>query len=262
MRVRPFRPEVATQILRQQIKGLPGTVGIVVTDLISGQTASVNPMATFHGASTLKVPIAMAVLQLVDQGRLSLQQPIRYQESDFERGTGTLQATIKPGDQLTVERLLDLMITVSDNIARNMLERFIGSGTIREYMLSLGVSPPYDPVERTVTPHGMNQVLLALDSGRSGLSRESTLRLLHWMEQTVHRNRIPRFLPSEVVVANKIGTVPNQVHDIGLVYAPDRSFAISVFTRGIPEEQAEEAIGRIAAAIYWYEDSLAAPDQQ
>jgi len=260
VRVKAFRPEVATQVLRQQTKGLPGTVGVTVTDLQSGLTASLNPMTTFNGASTLKVPIAMAVLQLVDQGRLSLDQTIAYQESDFEAGTGTLQGTIQPGDRLSIERLLELMITVSDNIARNMLERYIGSEAIRAYMLSVGATPPYDPETRLVTPYGMNQVLLALDTGRSGLSKESTKRLLGWMENTIHRTRIPRFMPADVTVANKIGTWPGEVHDIGLVYAPDRSFAISVFTKGIPEEQAEEAIGRIAAAIYWYLDSLAAPE--
>lgn len=256
MRTAPFRPEAVVQILRQQVRGLPGTVGVAVTDLISGQTAGLNQWADFYGASTLKVPIAMTVLWLVDQGRLSLDQRIAYQPSDYQAGTGILQAAIRRGDQIPVERLLDLMITVSDNIARNMLERYIGSGTIRDYMRTLGVVPAYDPVARTVTPYGMNKALIALDTGRSGLSKESTQRLLRWMQTTVHRSRIPRYLPQDVVVANKIGTWPGQVHDIGLVYAPDSSFAISVFTRDIPEEQAEDAIGRIAQALYNYERSL------
>jgi beta-lactamase class A len=258
MRARPFSPAVATQILRQQTRNLPGTVGVYVTDLASGQTASINPQAQFYGASTLKVPIAMAVLWLVGQGRLSLDQTIAYQPEDFQRGAGTLQATIQPGDRLPIRQLLDLMITVSDNIARNMLERYIGSGTIREYMLSIGVTPPYDPVERTVTPYGMQQALLALDTGRSRLRPEHTRLLLDLMENTVHRTRIPAKLPQDVVVAQKIGTWPGEVYDFGLVYAPDRSFAISVFTKGIPEPEAEAAIANIAAAIYWYMDSLVA----
>lgn len=256
MRTRPFQPGAVTQILRQQTRGLPGTVGVTVTDLISGQSAGLNQWTNFYGASTLKVPIAMAVLWLVDQNRLSLNEKITYQPSDFQAGTGILQAAIRRGDQIPVERLLDLMITVSDNIARNMLERYIGSGTIREYMRTLGVVPAYDPVTRQVTPYGMARALIALDSGRAGLSPESTKRLLTWMQTTVHRSRIPRFMPEGVVVANKIGTWPGEVHDIGLVYAPDRSFAISVFTKGIPEERAEEVIGRIARAVYNYERSL------
>ncbi|MDF2629808.1 MAG: putative beta-lactamase [Symbiobacteriaceae bacterium] len=258
MRERPFNPAVAAQILRRQTRSLPGTVGVYVTDLASGQTASVNPSATFYGASTLKVPIAMTVLWLVGQGRLSLDQRITYLPQDFQAGAGVLQATIRPGDRITIRRLVDLMITVSDNIARNMLERYIGSGTVRRYMTSIGVTPPYDPVARTVTPYGMNQALIALDTGRSGLLPEHTRLLLGFMENTVHRTRIPAKLPSDVTVANKIGTWPGQVHDFALVYEPDRSFAISVFTRGIAEAQAEDAIANIAAAIYWYMDSLVA----
>jgi beta-lactamase class A len=202
---------VATQIHRQQAKGLPGTVGVYLTDLASGQSASLNPTATFYGASTLKVPIAMTVLWLLGQNRLTLDETIAYRPEEFQAGTGTLQATVRPGQRIAVRRLLDLMITVSDNIARNILERFIGSGTIRRYMRSIGVTPPYDPAK----------------------------------------------LPAGVAVANKIGTWPGQVHDIGLVYAPDRSFALSVFTRGIPEAQAEAAIATMAAAIYGYMDALA-----
>jgi len=258
MRARPFNPAVATQILRQQARGLPGTVGVYLTDLASGQTASLNPMATFYGARTLKVPIAMAVLWLVGQGRLSLDQTIAYLPQDFQAGTGTLQATIRPGDRISIRRLLDLMTTVSDNIARNMLERYIGSVTIRRYMTSIGVTPPYDPVARTVTPYGLNQALIALDTGRSGLLPEHTRLLLGFMENTVHRTRIPAKLPQGVTVANKIGTWPGEVHDMGLAYAPDRSFAISVLTKGIAERQGEEAIANIASAIYWYMDSLVA----
>lgn len=256
MQVRPFQPSVLTQILRQKAKGVPGTVGVYVTDLPTGKTASLNPHAEFYGASTLKVPIAMAVLKRVDEGKLSLDDKIAYREEDFQAGAGSLQATIKPGDRIAVRELLRLMIVISDNIARNMLERHIGSDYVREYMNSLGATPPYDPVSRLVTPYGMNNVLIALDSRRSGLSEESTRLLLDWMKSTTLR-RIAADLPEENVwVAHKTGSWPGEFHDFGLVYAPNRSHAISVFVKGAPEQEAEEAIANIAAAVYWYIDSL------
>jgi len=259
MRYRPFQAEALNRILREQTANLPGTVGVAVTDLISGRSAGINQTERFYGASTLKVPIAMAVLWLADRGRLSLYEPVTYQPQDFQAGTGTLRATIRPGDRVPVIQLLERLIVVSDNIARNMLERFVGSGTIRQYMRSIGITPPYDPDTRIVTPQGINRALIALDTGRSGLSPASTRRLLGWMQQTIHRSRIPRNMPAGVVVANKIGTWPGEVHDMGLVYAPDRSFSIGVFTRGITEARAEEAIGRIARAVYDYETSLTRP---
>lgn len=256
MRVRPFESAVLTQILRQQVKGKAGTVGVYVTDLPTGRTASINPNAQFYGASTLKVPIAMAVLKQVDEGRLSLDDRIAYREEDFQAGAGSLQATIKPGDRISVRELLRLMITISDNIARNMLERHVGSDYVREYMTELGATPPYDPVTRLVTPYGMNNVLIALDTNRSGLSDESTKLLLEWMKSTTLR-RISAKLPEEqVFVAHKTGSWPGEFHDFGLVYAPDRSHAISIFVKGLPEPEAEELIADIAAAVYWYIDSL------
>lgn len=106
-RLRPFRPQDLNQILQRQVNQLPGTVGIYVTDLMSGLSAGINPMTEFYAASTIKVPIAMAVLWLADRGRLSLDQTIAYQSSDYQAGTGILQATIRPGDRVTIRRLLE-----------------------------------------------------------------------------------------------------------------------------------------------------------
>lgn len=256
----PFIPATATQILRQAVKGAPGTVGVFVTDLMSGQTASLHPFELFIGASTLKIPIAMAVLKLVTDGKLSLGEEITYTQADFEAGTGILQGSIQPGDRISVERLLELLITVSDNIARNMLERYIGSETIRAYMLSIGATPSYEPDQPLITPAGMNKILIALDAGKAGLSPKHTQRLLDWMKSTVHNTRLPANLPPNVTVAHKIGSWPGQIHDVGLVYAPERSFAISVFTKDIPEPEAEQVIARVARAVYDYEDSLASAD--
>lgn len=216
-RLKPFRPKELTAILQRMVSDLPGTIGVHVTDLMTGRSAGVNPMTEFYAASTIKGPIAMAVLWLADRGRLSLDETIAYRPEDYQAGTGILQATIRPGDEVPIRRLLELMITVSDNIARNMLERFIGSGTIRNYMLSLGVAPAYDPLETPVTPYGMNQVLIALDTGRSGLSPASTRMLLRWMEEAVFRRRIPRYLPESAVAATKVGSREDEFHDIGLV---------------------------------------------
>ncbi len=46
-RLRPFRPADLTAILERMTRGLPGTIGIYVTDLITGRSAGHSPMAEF-----------------------------------------------------------------------------------------------------------------------------------------------------------------------------------------------------------------------
>lgn len=252
-----FSSERAQQILEEQLAGTTGTVGVMVTDLGTGKQAAVNPDREFPAASVAKIPIAMTVLNQVSEGQISLDDQVRYQSAtDYEGGAGSLQYEITEGEPVSVRRLLDRMIVVSDNIARNMLERYVGSGTIREYMLEQGVQPPYYAPWPMMTARGTDTLLVRLERGEAGITPDLTNFLIDLMSNTVYNDRLPAKLPEGVTVAHKVGTLPNNVHDAGLVYAPDRSFAISVFTEDIPYDDATNLIANLAAAMYEYEDSL------
>lgn len=240
-----------------ELNQLAEQVGVVVMDLATGRTAEINPDRVFPAASVVKVPIAMTILHYVTTGDVSLDDQITYHAAtDYEGGAGSIQYMVKEGDTFDVRFLLDRMIRVSDNIARNMLERWIGSDVIRDYMLSLGVEPPYTATRPTMTARGANTILQKLDSGQAGISPELTQFLLGLMESTVFNDRIPAKLPPDVIVAHKVGTLSNMIADSGLVYAPDRSFAISVFTEDIPYDQAVNLIADLAAKMYYYQDWL------
>ena len=60
-----------------------GQIGVYVLDLDSGRTASVNPQIGFPMASTVKVPVAVHILSLVDEGKLDLQQPVMLKVEDI-----------------------------------------------------------------------------------------------------------------------------------------------------------------------------------
>ena len=53
---------------------------------------------------------------------------------------------------------------------------------------------------------------------------------------------IPALLPNHAKVAHKTGWSGEFFHDTGIVFLPDRkSYAISIFTRGFPENKENEA---------------------
>lgn len=253
----PFSSAWLRQLLLERIGSREPNVGVVVTDLQSGEMVEINPDKLFKAASVAKVPVAMTVLHLVTEGSLSLDDLVTYQEDlDYAGGAGSLRYSLKDGDQVPIRELLDRMIRVSDNIAWNMLERYIGIGTINQYLQSLGIQIPYLTTGNQMSPREANTLLLKLDSGQAGISPELTQYLIDLMATTVYRDRIPAKLPPSAYVAEKVGTLEDVTHDVGLVYAPDRSFAISVFTEMIPEREASELIADLAARVYWYQDWL------
>lgn len=89
-----------------------------------------------YPASITKVMAALLVLEAVDKGQLSLDQPIEAHESAFE-GLSIYGSTagIKAGEILTVEQLLQCLLIVSANEASNILaEAVCGEGNVDAFI--------------------------------------------------------------------------------------------------------------------------------
>ena len=72
---------------------------------------------------------------------------------------------------------------------------------------------------------------------------------------TLKEGYLPRELPAGVQVANKPGSLEAVRTDSGVVFVPNRPFAISVMTAyDLDERAAERAISEIALAAYRYFD--------
>ncbi len=119
-----------------------GTVGFQAIDLRSGRTVQLNPDTGFPMASTVKVPVAVHILGLVDEGKLDLHQPIPLREGDiYPSMGGPLDTHLTPGSAVTIRDLLHMMLTVSDNNATDILIRVGGgAGAVDARMRKLGVA--------------------------------------------------------------------------------------------------------------------------
>lgn len=129
------------QELERLVSGLDGSAGIYVLDLRSGRAATVNPQVGFPMASTIKVPVAVHILALVDEGKLDLQQQVQLQEGDIYTAMGGPMALhLTPGSAITVRDLLHMMITVSDNNATDIMIRLGGgAAAVDARMRALGI---------------------------------------------------------------------------------------------------------------------------
>jgi len=84
------------------------------------------------------------------------------------------------------------------------------------------------------------------------LNKEATAALIKQLS-TLKQSYIPRLLPGNVQIANKPGELDAVSTDSGIVYAPNRSFAISVMTAYDRDEKAaERAISEVALEAYHY----------
>ncbi|MGQ0511367.1 MAG: class A beta-lactamase [Betaproteobacteria bacterium] len=104
-----------------------GTVGVAVRHVESGREIHFNRGQRFPMGSTFKLPLAVQVLALVDEGRLSLDTVIALRPGDLRPGSGTLVKRYDPAKpDYSLRSLLELMMIVSDNSATDVLWKEAG----------------------------------------------------------------------------------------------------------------------------------------
>ncbi len=117
-------------------KATPGQLGVYVKRLDTGEVFSHQADRPWYLASSAKLPIAIAVLQEVEAGRLREDQELAVQDGDKVDGSGGVvwQAG---GTRHDVQDLLRRMLMESDNTAANMLLRSAGPDVVARRARSL-----------------------------------------------------------------------------------------------------------------------------
>lgn len=138
--------DAALQRLEREIarlgKASGGVTGATAIHLETGRRVTLNGADRFPMASSYKVPIAVQLLTLVDQGKVRLDQMIELKSSDLHPGSGTLTGLFnKPGVALSVRNLMELMLLISDNSATDVCLRLAGGGeAVTARMKELGLN--------------------------------------------------------------------------------------------------------------------------
>jgi beta-lactamase class A len=135
-----------------------GTVGYTVLNVDTGERLERRGDETFPTASLIKVPILVTVYDLVEQKKLSLDDPLTLLAIDKVPGSGNLQF-MHDGANLTVHDAAWLMTTTSDNTATNLLLDRIVIRRVWEKMEKLGL--PHTKVHSKVY---LRMASVAMDS--------------------------------------------------------------------------------------------------
>ena len=121
----------------------PGTLGILVMDPVTGDAIKINDGQSYLMMSVFKAPVAAAVLDQVDKGKLSLDQKVHLTPADIVSGSAvpSVGERLKSGPMdFTIDELLHAAVTQSDNTAVDALIRVLGGGKpITAYLEGKGV---------------------------------------------------------------------------------------------------------------------------
>jgi beta-lactamase class A len=124
-------PQALLKRIEQIDERTPGRVGVYVKRLRDDKEMNYAGDRPWYLASTVKLPIAIAVLHEVERGRLKLDQTLALEATDKIDGSGDF-VWQNAGRTYTVKDTLAAMMLRSDNTAANMLVRVIGDDTLND----------------------------------------------------------------------------------------------------------------------------------
>lgn len=259
-----------------------GRIGVAAIDLATGEQVMVLGDQLFPLASTSKIAVAAAYLEMVEQGRYSLTSEFPLMMPVASAKYSSARAPVRAGQYMPAIDLIEIMITRSSNPATDALLAAVGGpAKVNDWMRRNGINSfsinrdiatlvrddgEYNPAHHidtrdAATPRAMVQLLAGLYRG-DYLSDQSRQVILSAMSRTVTgKRRIPAHIPLEARVSHKTGSLNNTSSDVGIIETPDgRAIAIAIYVTGQGTKLArEERIAAIARALY---DGFAVKAQQ
>ncbi len=249
-------------------------VGVYYRTLDGTDSLLAGADVRFHAASTMKVPVMIQVFRDAEAGRLRLDDSIPVVNTFRSLADGSPYA-LDPGDdsdsslyrrvggRTSVADLLDLMITVSSNLATNILVDRVGAARAEATARALGADSiavlrgvEDDKAFRaglnnTTTARDLG-VLLAAIAGNRAAGPASCRRMLDLLERQHFNEGIPAGLPPSTPVAHKTGWFSGTHHDAALVLPHGRrGYVLVVLTRGIADQAASARLIADVSRMVW-----------
>lgn len=96
-----------------------------------------NTNQTYFSACTIKIPIMLYCCKLIDAGKISKDTQLTYQEKHYHGGSGKIRYQAY-GTKYTVEYLINQGLSISDNVAYEMIVDYIGHEGFNAMLEELG----------------------------------------------------------------------------------------------------------------------------
>lgn len=244
-------------VIQKELEGAPGNYGIIIKNLKTDEYYSFNPQKTFLSASLYKLWVMGTVYQQIKDGALHeddvLSQEISVLNEEFYLDPETAEET-EGTMTLSVKNALTQMITISDNYAALLLAEKVKLPSIASFLLTNSLTQSKVGTEGdapTVTPYDISHFLEKLYK-REMIDKQKSEEMLSLLKKQQINDKIPKYLPKEIVIAHKTGQLGEFSHDAGLVFTPKADYLIVILSESDTPALAEETMAKISLAVYNY----------
>ena len=253
-----------TAAITEKTDSFNGLLSLEIKDLNRGFVISLNPDKKIPAASLAKLPVMASIFKKDNEKEISLSDYITLRSIDRVGGSGILKNS-RAGSRFTAGELIELMITISDNTATNLLIDFIGFDYINSSMKEFGLENSNlsrlmmdmrsrsKGIENYTTATDMARFLELIYRNRL-INKDISKYSVQILKEQKSKNRIPAKLPKDTEIAHKTGLENGVCHDAGIVYTKNGNFIISALTQHNNKSaiQSKKLISEIALLTYNY----------
>jgi len=252
--------------IRALIRGSGASRVAVAAGLVGGpRSVLIEADTAFHAASTMKLAVLLELYRRVSTGVVPPDAPVPVRNAFRSIADGSPYALDpaddsetalydREGQTVTARELAALMITVSSNLATNLLVDLLGAEQIDATVRDLGIEgvrvrrgvedgPAFDAgLNNTVSAAGLASLLERIADG-SAAPPDACEAMLDVLARQAFNEGIPAGLPPGTRVAHKTGSISGLYHDAGVVYPSGRPpYVLVVLTEGLDETTAGPAL--------------------
>ena len=242
--------------LRDDLSYYNGNISLYFEYLPTGTSIRLGDGEQLVGASLLKVPAAMELYSLSEQGKVNLDDKITLKKEWLDSNFGTLYKK-GAGYTTTIRELAKIMIEQSDNTALNAVQSILNAHSNGKTLSA------YDALDVDYTDNARTNLSLSARAYASFLkclyfacyvSTDSSQEILTYLTHSTYTDegRLGKYIPDSVAIAHKIGVAGDEVQpDCGIVYIPNRNYLLCVMV-GENKERGGEVIAQTSKMVYDY----------
>ena len=254
-----------------QIDSIQGDVAVAYINLSNpSDTLLINSEDEFHAASTMKVPVMIELFKQQQEGKINLNDSILL-KNEFKSIVDSIDVGddsddviySKIGSTVSLKDLMYSMITVSSNLATNVLIELVGAKNVTASMRDLGAEKiqvlrgvedqkAYDlGLSNSTTAMDLMMIMKAIAEEKAG-TKEDCDQMISILKDQQFNEIIPAQLPDDVSVAHKTGSITGVHHDAGIVYLPDgKAYVLVLLSKKLEDfDKGTAQLAGISKTVY------------
>lgn len=255
---------------------LDGDIAFVFVDPRDREEIFFNEEESFHAASTMKLAIMLELYKQVSLGKINLQDSILVKNEFKSLVDNSIYSLTSDDDsdyeiysmigrKLKLSELNYRMITMSSNLATNILIELLNPVKIMETMSSIGANKIQilrgvedskafiQGLNNTTTAYDLFKILESIAIAKVvnySLSKE----MMDILFDQKHNDIIPELLPKNIKYAHKTGWISGVIHDAAICCLPngDKYYLVILTKNLVSEIKAKRILQKISLKFYEY----------